>query len=185
MKKFQLLGGMLIALLVFQFTACNNEPVLGNGGFPQQGDPNEAEIGQFKAQIDGVEFIASVAEAVLTTDNLLVITGTNVLTGEIITITSEDVTGADTFNLIAGSNTQNSGVYEIGTTQPYTTASIVGGSGQLSITELNTTDLTVTGTFSILGKRIELDANGDPVLDANGDPVIQSVSITPTRSSSS
>lgn len=179
MKKFQLLGGMLIALLVFQFTACNNEPVLGNGGFPIEGDPNEAEIGQFKAQIDGVEFIASVAEATLTTDNVLTITGTNVLTSENITLIAEDVAGAEVFNLISGSNTQNSGTYQIGATEPYTTASIVGGSGQLTIAELNTTDLTITGTFSIIGKRAQLDANGDPVLDANGDPVIETVTITP------
>lgn len=179
MKKFQLLGGMLIALLVFQFTSCNNEPVLGNGGFPIQDDPNAAEVGQFKAQIDGVEFIASIAEAILTTENVLVLTGTNTLTGQTITLTSEDVVGAEVFNLISGSGTQNAGVYQVGVTAPYTTASAVGGSGQLTIAELNTTDLTVSGTFSIIGKRTQLDANGDPVLDGNGDPIIETVTITP------
>ncbi len=72
MKKFQLLGGMLIALLVFQFTACNNEPVLGNGAFPVDDDPNVALEGQFRAQIDGVEFISSITNATLTTENVLI-----------------------------------------------------------------------------------------------------------------
>ena len=179
MKKFQLLGGMLIALLVFQFTACDNEPVLGNGGFPVQGDPTAAEEGQFKAQIDGAEFISTIAEATLTSENLFAIIGTDILTGEIITLTAEDVMGPETFNLIAGSGTQNSGVYQFGTTEPYTTDGTIGGSGQMIITDLNTTDLTVSGTFSLISKRVQLDANGDPVLDANGDPIIETVTITP------
>ena len=179
MKKFQLFGGMLIALLVFQFTACNNEPVLGNGGFPIDDDPNVALEGEFRAQIDGVEFISSITNATLTTDNVLTLTGTNEVTGETITLISEDVLGAEVFNLTSGIATQNSGTYQVGTTSAFTTSGEIGGSGQLTVAELNTTDLTITGTFSIIGKRAQLDANGDPVLDTNGDPVIESITITP------
>jgi len=178
MKKNQLFSGILLALLVFQFTACNNEPVLGNGEFPDQSDPNVALEGQFKAQIDGVEFIASVAEATLTSENVLRVVGTNVLTGEIISLTSEAVLGAETYNLVSGGLSQNEGAYELGDTGAYTTNGTIGGSGQLIISELNTTDLTVSGTFSINGKRVQLDANGDPVLDGNGDPIIETVTIS-------
>lgn len=179
MKKFILFNWALVALLALNFTACTDEPL--EGTFPQQGDPGLAEEGQFLAQIDGVEFIASIAGATLTTENELVVTGLIESTGESITLAAEDVTAIGPFNLIAGAGTLNAARYfdVEATTNPYVSSGDLGGSGQLTLTELNTVDLTISGTFSFIGKRVELDASGQPVLDINGDPVIQTISVTP------
>lgn len=179
MKKFILFNWALVALLALTFTACTDEPL--EGTFPQQGDPSLAEEGQFLAKIDGVEFIATIAGATLTTENELVVTGLVEGTGESITLTAEDVTAIGPFNLISGSNTINAARYfDIeATTNPYVSSGDLGGSGQLTLTDLNTVDLTISGTFSFIGKRVQLDANGQPVLDTNGDPIIETVSVTP------
>jgi hypothetical protein len=178
MKKFRLLDSLLVVLLALVFSSCENEKLVGS--FPQANDPNTAEDGQFKAQIGGVEFLATVASATLTTDDFLVITAVEDVSGKVIILSAEDA-GEGSFSLIAGPGTRNGAVYYdgISSDNPYTSSGNLSGSGQLTIIDINSSDLTVTGTFSFIGKRVELDANGDPVLDGNGDPVIQTVNVTP------
>jgi hypothetical protein len=178
MKNFRLINWVALALMAISFTSCNNEPLVGE--FIQQSDPTLAEAGQFKAQIDGVEFIATVTEAVLTTDNLLYISGILDTTGESITLVAADA-AVGALNLIADNGTENRAVYYPAgaSSNPYVSLGTLGGSGQLTLTEINTTDLTLTGSFSFIGKRVQLDANGDPILDGNGAPVIQTISVTP------
>ena len=168
---------MLVALTTFYFTSCSNEPLVGEFILPD--DPTAIEIGQFKAQIDGVEFIATVINATLTPENILVISGVIEATGETITLRVIDA-AVGSFNLITDIGNENGAQYYPpgATTNPYTSAAELAGSGQLSLTEFNTADLTITGSFSFVGKRIQLDLNGDPVLDGNGDPNVQDVSVT-------
>ncbi|MFT7627639.1 MAG: hypothetical protein ACI9OS_001289 [Ulvibacter sp.] len=178
MKKFRLLNWVLVALAAFYFTSCGNEPLVGE--FIQPDDPTVIENGQFKAQIDGVEFIATVVNATLTPEDLLVISGVIEATGETIMLTADDA-GVGSFNLVTAiGNVNGAQYYPPGsTTNPYTSAAVLDGSGQLSLTEFNTADMTITGSFSFVGKRIQLDSNGDPVLDGNGDPNVQDITVTP------
>lgn len=175
MKKFQLLSYMLVALLAFQFTACDNEPLEGNF---QQDDPNTAAEGEFKAKINGQDFLAETASGLLSGD-ILVITGLKSSTGESITL-SIDGAGVGTFNLTAGTGTQTFGTYIDSSTpvNPYISFAAFGGAGEVNITEMDTELLTVSGTFNFVGGRIQLDADGNPVLDGNGDPVIETIEVT-------
>lgn len=177
MNRIQLLNWAVIAVIMFQFSACTNEPLDTN--FPDENDPGLLEEGQFKASIDGTQFVAESTTVALNSNNELVITGAKESSGELISIGVENA-GTGSFNLTAGSGTQNVGIYfdEAGSANPYTTSLAFGGTGQLQITELDTTELTITGTFSILGARPVFDANGDPVVDGNGDPVTENIAIT-------
>ncbi len=170
-----LIKGLLLAFLAFQFFSCENEPLTGE--FPED-DQNEAEDGEFIATIDGEEFIANLASATINSDNELVIVGEKA-GGENITL---GITNAavGTFNLATNETNENAGAYFDGSTNvvPYVTAETFGGSGQLKITELNTEEQTVTGTFSFIGVRVKLDDDGNPVLDGSGNPVMEEVGIT-------
>jgi hypothetical protein len=120
-----------------------------------------------------------VANAVFDQDNTLSITGTDNSTGQVISMVVEN--GAEgTFDLTAGVGTFNIGIYVDGNelTNPYTSAGVFGGFGQLQISEVNSDSLTITGTFSINGVRAALDDSGNPILDGDGNPVIENISIT-------
>lgn len=175
MKKMYLLKAVLLFFLAFQFFSCQEEPLTGE--FPQD-DQNNAEEGQFIAQIDGQEFIASSAFATLTADNQLVITGDKP-GGKKISLRVLDA-AVGTFDLTTGGSNQNGGKYFDGSTNilPYVTAETSGGSGQIIITELDTAENSVTGTFSFIGVRAQVDNEGNPILDGNGEPVLENVEIT-------
>ena len=106
MKKFQLLNYLLVAFLAFQFTACDNEPLEGTF---QQDDPNTAAEGEFKAKVNGQDFLAETASGVLSGD-VLVITGLKTTTGESISLSIAGA-GVGTFDLTAGTGTQTFGTY--------------------------------------------------------------------------
>ncbi|MEH6762891.1 MAG: DUF6252 family protein [Aequorivita antarctica] len=175
MKKMYLLKGMLLAFIVFQFFSCDNEPLTGE--FVQD-EQNDADEGQFKAQIAGQEFIASSTSATMTTENELVITGSKPGGEDIVLAITNAAVG--TFSLTTSGTTENAGSYFDGSVNmlPYMSAQALGGSGQLKITELDTDAKTVSGTFSFVGFRIKVDGNGDPVLDGDGNPVLESIEIS-------
>lgn len=175
MKKMYFLKGMLLALLAFQFLSCENEPLTGE--FVQQ-EQNDAEEGQFKAQIEGEEFIASVASATLTTDNQLVITGSKPGGEKIVLAVVDAAVGS--FDLSLGGANQNAASYFDGSmnTLPYISADAMGGYGLLNITALDASTETVTGTFSFVGFRIKVDGDGNPITDGNGNPVLEEIAVT-------
>lgn len=176
MKKIQLLNWVLVAFLAVQFTACEDEPL--EGEFPQE-EVNEAEEGQFVATIAGQAFLAENATAVMNDMNEMVIIGTRPTTGETITLTIENA-AEGSFNITAGMGNINSGAYQDSNqmANPYISAGLFGGSGQLNITEIDTDAFTVTGTFSFVGVRIQLDSEGNPVIDGDGNPVLETITIT-------
>jgi len=163
-----------MVFLAFQFFSCENEPLTGE--FVQE-EQNDAEEGQFKAQIEGQEFIATSVSATLTSDNELVITGSKPGGEKIILAVTDAAVG--TFNLSGGGANQNSGSYFDGSVNllPYISADALGGYGLMNITEIDASASTVTGTFSFVGFRIKVDGDGNPILDGNGDPILENIDI--------
>lgn len=172
MKKIYLLKVMFFAFLAFQFISCENEPL--SGEFPQE-DENNAEIGQFKAIVEGVQFVASETSATLSTTNDLVLTGIKA-GGEKISLSVRNAT-VGTYDL--GVNLNLGAYFDTSiNTFPYVSTEAVGGSGQMVISEIDSVDLTITGTFKFTGYRMKLDGNGEIVLDVDGNPVLEDIEIT-------
>lgn len=177
MKKTYFFNLIFLISLMFQFTACDDEPL--EGEFPQEEEVT-VEEGQFRATVEGNEFTTNSVSAVLTTtDNVLTITAVKADTGEVIVLTLENP-AQDIFNLTLGNPSQiNAAAYFDGINlSPYVSAFELGGSGQLQITEYDTTTNKVSGTFSFIGVRILLDAAGNPVTDANGNFVTETRNVT-------
>ncbi|WP_347374778.1 DUF6252 family protein [Aequorivita sp. Q41] len=170
-----LVKGVLLAFLAFQFFSCENEPLTGE--FPQE-EQNEAEEGQFRAEIAGTEFIATTVTATINSENELVIKGSKSGDGDIILAITDAAIG--NFNLTTGGTNENSGSYFDGSVNilPYSSALAFGGSGQLQITEMDATAMTISGTFSFTGGRVKVDGDGEPILDGEGNPIIEAIEIT-------
>lgn len=172
MKTYQRYVWLFLALIAVTFSACENE---GLEGEFQQDQNNNVEPGEFVATVEGNAYEADAASAILySMDNSMVIAGLNSSTGENITLSISNA-GADTFNLNTGGATYFT---VTNVTNPYVSNQAIGGSGQLVITDFNSTDQTVTGVFTFTGARAQLDGDGNPILDGNGDPVIQTIEVT-------
>ena len=178
MKLFTSLRWMIVPMIVLLFASCDNEPIDPN--FPIIEEDVILEPGEFVATIDATNmFNAGASTAVLDTDGFLVITGANQGSGSILSLSVENAeVGA--FSLNASASTLNSGVYIVleQAANPYTTATEIGGSGSMMITELDMTAQVVSGTFSLIAKRVKLDSNGNPVTDSGGVTVKETVTIT-------
>lgn len=176
MKNFYPLKWILALSILINFTACDNEPL--EGEFPQDGDFINVDEGGFRADVGINSFTADVATGIYTNTNKLSITGTIVETGESIVLVIENP-GVGTFNLTAGLGTDNSGSYFVMDSEiPYISSGLFGASGQMNITEFDTQNFKVTGTFSFTGVRIAVDADGNPILDSNGELTIETEEIT-------
>ena len=176
LQNFQILKWILALCITLNFAACVNEPL--EGEFPQGGDLINVDEGGFRADVGINSFTADAATGVLSTTNVFTITGTIIETGESIVLVLENP-GIGTFNLTAGLGTDNSGSYfETDTANPYISSGLFGASGQLNITEFDTQNFKVTGTFSFTGVRVAVDADGNPILDSNGDFTLETEEIT-------
>ncbi len=175
MKKMYFIKGVLLAFLAFQFFSCENEPLTGE--FIEE-EQNEAEEGQFRAQIEGEEFIANSVTATLYSDSKLVISGLKP-GGEMITL-EVDNPDVGSFDLSFGGTNNNAGLYFDGSNNihPYISADSLGGYGLMNITIFDASALTVTGTFSFVGSREKVDGDGNPILDGNGDPIMEEIAIS-------
>lgn len=176
MKKTNFLKGMLLFFVAFQFFSCENEPLTGN--FPDPQDQNPAEDGQFRANVAGQLFIAEATSAFLSETNDFEITGTK-SSGEKIVLSVADA-AVGTFSLNWDGTGLNRGSYtdRYDLDNPYVSIGGAGGSGELTITEINTVSNTVSGTFKFFGVRIKLDSAGNPILDGNGIPVTEDIEVT-------
>lgn len=177
MKKFKLFNWMLVALMAFQFASCSDEPL--EGQFPQAGGgPGEGEVGAFTAKINGVNFVAASTSAVVFSDGFFTITGVSG-SNNAITISVPNIATGN-FSLTDIPDTNNTAAYvdAAQVTNPYTTLSGIGGSGQMVITSYNEIDMLISGSFQFTGARQAQDAQGTPLFDGNGDPIIQQVQIT-------
>lgn len=165
----------MLSIVLLQ-TSCVNEPL--EGDFPQDDGSVTINEGEFRANIGIGNFSTDLALGVLSDTNLLTITGTVLETGESIILTLENP-GVGTFNITAGLGTQNSGVYiQTNPENPFVSDGTFGVFGQLNITDFDTQNATVSGTFSFTGVRVVLDLDGNPVLDSNGQPTLETEEIT-------
>jgi len=176
MKILKYAGRTISLLLFFIHFSCVNEPL--EGDFPQDDGVLNIEEGEFRANVGIGDFSTGLALGILSNTDLLTITGTIPDTGESIVLTIENP-GVGTFNITAGLGTQNSGVYiESNPENPFVSDGTFGVFGQLNITEFDTQNATVSGTFSFTGVRVVLDVDGNPVLDSNGQPTLETEEIT-------
>ena len=176
MKILKYASRTISLLLFFIHFSCVNEPL--EGDFPQDDGVLNIEEGEFRANVGIGDFSTGLAAGVLSNTDLLTITGTVLDTGESIVLTIENP-GVGTFNITAGLGTQNSGVYiQTNPENPFVSDGTFGVFGQLNITEFDTQNATVSGTFSFTGVRVVLDVDGNPVLDSNGQPTLETEEIT-------
>jgi len=165
-----LFKGVLFTFMALLIFSCDNEPL--EGEFPQDQIPSQLDPGQFKAQIDGSNFASTTGQATVNENNKMILTAPDDNTGNTIRLTAENI-GVGAFNLTFSDGTiANLGEFiEQGDLQnPYASVQLLGGSGQLQITEYDVTALTVSGTFTFVGTRL--------VLDGQGNPTTEEVSIT-------
>ncbi len=166
---------MLVALVAFNFTACDNEPL--EGQFVTAEEENPAEEGQFIATVAGASFTADIVGATYApTANVISIRGIK-SNGEVVLLTVANPE-AGTFSLTATPATVNSGTYFPTNGDFYYSEGVNGGTGEMTITEFDQEAQTVTGTFSFLGVREQTDASGNPVLDGQGNPLYESSAIS-------
>src|SRR5690554_2080625 len=83
MKKMNILKGILLVFLALQFYSCEDEPLTGT--FPDGHQGGGVGVGQFRANVDGEEFVATTVSATLSEDQKLTLKGTN-SNGESITL---------------------------------------------------------------------------------------------------
>ena len=165
----------MLSIVLLQ-TSCVNEPL--EGDFPQDDGSITIDEGEFRANVGIGNFSTGLASGVLSDTNLLTITGTVIETSESIILTLENP-GVGTFNITAGLGTQNSGVYiQTNPENPFVSDGTFGVFGQINITDFDTQNATVSGTFSFTGVRVVLDVDGNPVLDSNGQPTFETEEIT-------
>ena len=176
MKILKYAQWIFMLSIVLLKTSCVNEPL--EGDFPQDDGSITIDEGEFRANVGIGNFSTGLASGVLSDTNLLTITGTVIETGESIILTLENP-GVGTFNITAGLGTQNSGVYiQTNPENPFVSDGTFGVFGQLNITDFDTQNATVSGTFSFTGVRVILDVDGNPVLDSNGQPTFETEEIT-------
>ena len=79
------------------------------------------------------------------------------------------------FGLYNPNGTEDTGQVE----RNYVSYADQGGSGQVEITELDLGNQIVSGTFSFIGNRLQVDpVSGDVILDGNGNPIIETIEVS-------
>ncbi len=178
MKYITSLRWMIVPMVILLFASCDNEPI--DNDFPIIEEEVILESGDFVAVIDGsFMFNAAASTAVLDTDGLLVVTGANQGTGEILSLAVENAE-VGSFSLNANGNTANGAIYFAleEAANPFITNPEIGGSGSMMISEIDMAAQVVSGTFTFVASRVLLDISGNPVIDSSGNQIIESVIAT-------
>jgi len=164
MKKFQLFNWILFALLALQFSACEDQASITE--IPGGGGPIGIGDGEFVAIVEGAEFESDSVSAYISLENILVLTGINTVSGESIIIRVQDpIVGI--LDITAGIGNQNIGIYTDGEDplDPYTTDFELGGTGELTISNINDNLMTISGTFSFTAAKNFVDASGNTITE--------------------
>lgn len=175
MKKMNILKGILLVFLAFQFYSCEDEPLTGT--FPD-GDQGGVDVGQFRAKIDGQEFLATTVSATLSENDKLTLKGTT-SGGESITLVVKDL--VDSEYILGNVDLGDAwAFYEevLDSGLPYSTSQSQEAMGNLRFSEIDRVGKKLSGTFKFIGKRVQLDETGMPVMGSDGQPVMEDVEIT-------
>ncbi|MGV3459928.1 MAG: DUF6252 family protein [Flavobacterium sp.] len=166
MKKFRLLVTMWILCAAAGFIACENEPLDNNllNDTPGGGNNNNNNgPALFKVDIDGQPFVANTTMASIG-NGLTSVGGVETDTGATVTLTVQGTT-TGTYNAVVMTYSPSDGD-EFG----YANFNLSTGqiSGTVTISSINTTTHTLSGTFSFTGWYGDEDANMPPVQLTNG-----------------
>lgn len=206
MKKTSLILWATIALLLFQFTACDDEVLTGQ--FSQETCFDGAEESKMRASIDEIfdfnEDIIESADGNYSQNGGFMVTHENgfqhlyigalsdtygIISMDIINpeVGIHDLGTSNEFGFVDNSNNhellESFGFYSpVGVAAEeelaYVSYADQGGSGQVEITELDLVNQIASGSFSFIGNRVQTDSStGEPVLDGNGDPIIETINI--------
>lgn len=154
-------------LIFLVFTSCDNEPLDGDFFVV---DPNILTP-FFKAEFEDFTFIAQVATA-KTVDNITTVNGLK-NNGDVIVLTMNGA-GVGSYNMV----TEGEAVYDINSNPVSFSTQNQGGSGQVIITQYDTTLLLISGTFSFIATRPLLNNEGLPILDASGNPTFEEQTVS-------
>ncbi|MDT8347867.1 MAG: DUF6252 family protein [Flavobacteriaceae bacterium] len=156
-----------LAFLSLTIIGCNDDIEPLDEGF----DINPGT--RFEAEVDGVEFSASLSQAIISNGQTEIF-GIIESTGEEISLFIDgNVSGTYVFN---AQTPVNEAAYSPSANEVDFLAGPSGGSGTMTI-DFDMTNNVVSGNFNFIGVKIVLDANGNPILDANGNPVTEVVQI--------
>ena len=168
MKKFKLASVFVLSILFTTFYSCDNEPIdsdfMGEDGIINPGTGNggtNSQTGVFKVDFDGQTYVADVVSATVLDDGIN-ITGLRGSNGEAVVVTITENNGVGTYqlgvtngiqaNAVAYSEENNTG---FGTWIAATTGGIVS-QGEVIITEIDTVNEKISGTFSFTGNNLSL-----------------------------
>ncbi len=153
--KNQFMKFSLVAFLALFAVACSSDD---SSGTPSASD------GEFVAKIDGSEFRVSTQVGATLYNGTFNITAMKTSTGETITISVANAAAEGTFNLGPNSNSQSAAIYMISGQDAYGSAG-EGGSGTLKITNLDSENNKVSGTFSFTAIRQSFNNSGEIVTE--------------------
>ncbi len=193
MKKLQLLNWILITFLAFQFISYEN--VILEGVFT---DCGIAQEGRVVADIDDINFItrpyidtdSTTLNAILIiqadgstqlsvggfTDSGTALIGVRIANPVIgaFDLTITDLEDLDSYDK---SNAFYTDELEI-ENKKYATLVQDGGSGEINLTKIDTTNQLVSGTFEFIGVRKTFDDTGEEILDENGESIIEIIEVS-------
>lgn len=151
MKK--ILRASFLLILSFTLTFCS--------GDDSNSDNNQAPEGQLVATIDGELFNppSATTSAALQGEDIFNISGLDQATGELITITIQGATEG-TFDIGYENTSGGTAAYNVNGENAFLSA-IEGGSGQLTISELDLENETASGTFNFIAIRQSIDGEGN------------------------
>jgi hypothetical protein len=168
MKKINILSALLVFFTAISFTSCETEPVGQsviddiNGGNPNNGNAGGAAV--FKVEFGGQTYSATNAAAAVqgTAVNITGLRGTN---GEAVSLTIPAGTATGTYTTATMLYNPGTGTAFYSNTNP---ASPATPTGSVTITNINTTAKTISGTFSFTGYYSDASQNLPAVAFTNG-----------------
>lgn len=171
MKKIKFGFVLILSICMFAFISCDNEPIEGefgvdNGNNNGTGSGTENQTGSFRVDFDSQTFVADIISA-SRTDDLINITGFRGTNQESVNLTiNATTTGTFPIGVTTGVNVNAATYSEFNGSSNVWVALTDGieSQGEVTIIEIDETNLTVTGTFNFTG----FNTSGESKVFTNG-----------------